>query len=50
MLALFLRVLSADRSALVRLSLGWEELLMILAVSYLASSAISIGSDFFHTC
>ena len=45
------RVFSAALSVFFRLSLGREELFMILTVSCLASSAISTGRDdcFFHT-
>jgi hypothetical protein len=41
----FFKVLGASLSALVKLSLGLEELFIILTVSCLASSAISTGRN-----
>jgi hypothetical protein len=41
----FFKVLDASLSALVKFSMGLEELFIILNVSYLASSAISTGRD-----
>jgi len=44
-LLFFFRVFNAVLSVLVKMSLDLEELFIILTVSYLASSAISTGSD-----
>ena len=45
MLVFCFKFFSAALSVLVKLSLGFEEFLMILTVSCLASSAVSTGSD-----